>query len=54
MIRDLYQLVKIKKVIGKFKDELDGKVMTEVCAPRAKTYAFKIDADDTEKKKLRA
>ena len=29
-----------KKVLGKFKDELDGKVMTEFCASRAKTYAF--------------
>ena len=29
---------KNKKVIGMFKDELEGKIMKEVCAPRAKTY----------------
>ena len=43
---------KNKKVIRKFKDELNGKIMTEFCAPRAKTYAFKLD-DDTEKKKAK-
>ena len=35
-----------KKVIGKFKDELGDKIMTEVCAIRAKAYAYKLD-DDT-------
>ena len=44
---------KNKKVIKKFKDELDGKVTTEFCAPRAKTYAFKIDDEDTEKKRAK-
>ena len=39
-----------KKLIGKFKDELDGMVMTEFCASRAKIYAFK-DDDGKEKKK---
>ena len=39
-----------KKVNGKFKDELDGMVMSEFCASRAKTYAFK-DDDGKEKKK---
>ena len=42
-------VVKNKKVIGKFKDELGEKIMTEFCALRAKAYAYKLD-DDTEKK----
>ena len=41
-----------KKVLSKFKDELDGKVMTEFCAPRAKTYAFAW-GDDKETKKAK-
>ena len=41
-----------RKVIGKFKDELGGKIMTEFCALRAKAYAYKLD-DDTEKKKAK-
>ena len=32
-----------KKVIGKFKDELGGRIMNEFCALRAKTYSFLID-----------
>ena len=40
------------KVIGKFKDELEGKIMTEFCALRAKTYAYKV-SDDTEYKKAK-
>ena len=43
---------KSKKVTGKFKDELNGKLMTENYNARAKTYAFKLD-DDTEKKKVK-
>ena len=39
-----------KKVLGKFKDELDGKVMTGFCAPRAKTYAFAWGEDKETKK----
>ena len=39
-----------KKVIGKFKDELNGKIMKELCVPRDKTYPFKLD-NETEKKK---
>ena len=41
---------KNKKVIGKFKDELGGKVMSEFCALKAKTYAFKLDNDNEVKK----
>ena len=43
---------KNKKVIGMFKDELGGKIMTEFCALRAKAYAYKLD-DDTEMKKAK-
>ena len=43
---------KNKKVIGMFKDELGGKVMTEFCALRAKAYAYKLDGD-TEKIKVK-
>ena len=35
---------KNKKVIGKFKDELGGLVITEFCGLRAKTYAFLLDS----------
>ena len=41
-----------KKVIGKFKGELGGKIMIEFCALRAKTYAFLLD-DGIEKKKAK-
>ena len=34
---------KNKNVIGKFKDELGGLVMSKFCAHRAKTYAFSFD-----------
>ena len=32
---------KNKKVIGKFKDELGGKIMIEFCALTAKAYVYK-------------
>ena len=41
-----------KKVIGMFKDKLGRKIMKEVCALRAKTYAYLMD-DDSEKKKAK-
>ena len=43
---------KNEKVIGLFKDELGGKIITEFCALRAKAYAYKLD-DGTEKKKTK-
>ena len=43
------EIGKNKKVIGKFKDELGGKILTEFCALRAKACAYKLD-DDIEKK----
>ena len=39
-----------KKLIGKCKDELGGKVVSEFCALKAKTYAFKLDNDSEVKK----
>ena len=43
---------KNKKVIGLFKYELGGKIMTEFCALRAKAYAYKLN-DNTEMKKAK-
>ena len=43
---------KNKKVIGRIKDELGGKIIKEFVAHRAKAYAFIFD-DDTEKKKAK-
>ena len=43
---------KNKNVIGLFKDELRGKIVTEFCALKAKAYAYKLD-DDTEHKKAK-
>ena len=37
---------KNKKAIGKFKDELDGKIIIEFVALRAKAYAFLVDCYD--------
>ena len=39
---------KNKKVPGLFKDELGGKIITEVVAPRARTYAYLKDVDDDD------
>ena len=39
-----------KKVIGKFKHELEGKIMTGFCALRAKAYAYKLSNDRECKK----
>ena len=41
-----------KKVIGLFKDELGGKIMTEFVEPRANTCAYLMD-DGTEHKKAK-
>ena len=42
---------KKKKVIGLFKEELGGKIMTEFVGLRAKTWSYLMD-DDSEHKKL--
>ena len=41
-----------ENVLGMFKDELNGWIMIEFCAPRAKTYAFKYN-DSKEMKKAK-
>ena len=33
-----------------FKDELEGKIMKEFCALRAKTYTYLMDGDNVKKK----
>ena len=43
---------KNKKVPGLFKDELGGKIMTEVVAFRPKAYAY-LDNDDNDHKKAK-
>ena len=42
-----------KRVIGKFKDELNGDIMNKFCAPKANTYAFTIDDSNKEIKKAK-
>ena len=46
------EIGKNKKVIGKFKDELGGKILTEFVALRAKTYAYvQLNEDKLEEHK---
>ena len=52
MIKDHFQWVLNKKVIGMFKDELRGNTIKELCAIRAKTYTYLMD-DDSEKEKTK-
>ena len=44
---------KNKKVPGLFKDELGGKIITEVVAIRPKTYAYLTDDDENKHKKAK-
>ena len=41
-----------KKITGRFKDELGGKIMKEFCALRTKTYSY-LTEDDSETKRAK-
>jgi hypothetical protein len=49
----LLHSVKNKKVIGKFKDELNGTIMTEIVFLRSKAYCFESTKLECNKKKLK-
>ena len=50
LIHLILPIGKNKKVRGLFKDELGGKIITEVVAIRPKTYAYLTDDDNEHKK----
>ena len=55
MIKDPFLQVRIKRYLFFFKDGLQGKIITEVAALRAKTYIYIIDGygdDDDEENKI--
>ena len=52
MLKDPFQQVKIKKVIGLFKGELEWAIIKEFCALRAKPYAY-LMGDDSEVEKAK-
>ena len=43
---------KNKKVVGKFKDELDGQIMLELIFLRSKAYAFKVNGTEVKNKSI--
>ena len=50
MMKDCFQWVKTKKIIGLFEDELDGKIIAKFVGLRAKTYAYLTDDGSKHKK----
>lgn len=49
--KDYYMMKQVKKVIGKFKDELNGKIITECVGLKPKQYMFKNENGEENKKK---